>query len=99
MRKFNPGYSPQVVAVPVRKLTRRRLDRAIKKLARYFNVENNLEQVARFGEYYGYSLATTDHFVFMVEEGSEFADIAIEHNSILELAIREERDGYAVVIL
>lgn len=99
MRKFNPGYSPQVVAVPVRKLTRRRLDRAIKKLARYYNVENNLEQVARFGEYYGYSLATTDHYVLMIEEGSEFSDIAIEHSPILELAIREERDGHAVVIL
>jgi hypothetical protein len=99
MRKFNPGYAPQVIAVPVRKLTRRRLDRAIKKLARYFRIENDLEQVARYGEYYGYSLATTDHFVFLIEEGSEFLDIAVEHSSILELAIREERDKYAVVIL
>ena len=99
MRKFNPGYSPQVVAVPVSKLTRRNLDQAIKKLSRYFSVENDLEQVARVGEYYGYSLATTDRFVFLIEDGSEFSDIAVEHATILELAIREERDSRAVVIL
>jgi hypothetical protein len=99
MNKFNPGYAPQIVAVPVKKLTRRKLDGAIKKLAKYFNVDNHLEHVARFGEYYGYSLATTDGFVFMVEEGSEFADIAVAHSPILELAIREERDSNAVVIL
>jgi hypothetical protein len=99
MRKFNPGLPPQLVAVPVRRLNRRNLDKAIKKLSRYFQVENDLEQVARIGEYYGYSLATTDQFVFIVEEGSEFADIAVEHSPILELAIREERDGHAVVIL
>jgi hypothetical protein len=99
MRKFNPGYSPQVIAVPVSKLTRRNLDKAIKKLATYFNVENDLEQVARIAEYYGYSLATTDRFVFVIEDGSEFSDIAVEHATILELAIREEKDPRTVVIL
>lgn len=99
MKKFNPGYAPQVVAVPVSRLTRRNLDLAIKKLARYFNVDNDLEQVARIAEYYGYSLATTDRFVFVIEDGSEFSDIAIEHSTIFELAIREEKDPRAVAIL
>jgi hypothetical protein len=35
----------------------------------------------------------------MIEDGSEFADIAVEHATILELAIREEKDPRAVVIL
>lgn len=97
--KFNPGYTPQVVAVPTRKLTRRGLDKAIAKLAKYFNVDNDLEHVARIAEYYGYSLGTTDHFVFVVLDGSEFASIAVEHGEIWDLTVRSEEDRRAVVIL
>jgi hypothetical protein len=99
MRKFNPGFPPQIVAVSVRRLTRRRLDRAIKKFARFFNVDNDLEQVSRFAEYYGYTLGTTENFVFIVLDGSEFNDIAIENPEILELAIHSEKDLEAVAIL
>lgn len=98
MRKFNPGYPPQVVAVPVRRLTRMNMDKGIKKLAEYFGVDNDLEHVSRIAEWHGYSLGTTDRFVFVVEDGSEFADIAIQHSEILELALREETTD-AVVML
>lgn len=99
MRKFNPGYPPQVVAVPVRRLTRRNLDRAIKKLAKFFNVDNTLEHVSRFAEYHGYTLGSTDNFIFVVMDGSEFNDIAIENPEIWDLALRSEEDLEAVAII
>jgi hypothetical protein len=99
MKKFNAGYTPQVVAIPIRKLTRRSLDRAIKKLARYFNVDNDLEHVSRFAEYHGYALGSNERFIFIVEEGSEFNDIAIENPEIWNLALLSEEDTDAVVMI
>lgn len=98
-KKFNPGLAPQVVAVPITKLTTRQLDRSIKKLAKFFNVDNSLEDVASIGEFHGYSLGSSRKFVFLVEDGSEFSNIAIDNPEIWDLAISSEDEPYAVVVL
>lgn len=98
-RKFNPGLAPQVVAVPITKLTSRQLDRAVKKLSAFFGVDNTLEDVASIGEFHGYSMGSSRKFVFLVEDSSEFNTIAIDNPEIWDLAISSEDEPYAVVVL
>lgn len=98
-KKFNPALAPQVVAVPITKLTTRQLDRAVKKLAKYFGVDNDLEHVSSIGEFHGYSMGSSRKFVFLVEEDSEFNTIAIDSPEIWDLAISSEDEPYAVVVL
>jgi hypothetical protein len=99
MPKFNPGQSPQVVAYPIRKLTKRALDRAVRRFAKYFNVDNDLEGVVACAEWWGYSMGNSHNYVFMVEDHSEYAKMALESSEMWDLAISTETDRTAVLIL
>ena len=97
--KFNPGLSPQVVAHPITKLTTRQLDRAIKRLAKYFNVDNDLEHVVGIAEYWGYSIGNSFKYVFVVEDHSEYSKMAFDSPEMWDLAITSETDPLAVQII
>lgn len=99
MSKFNPGLPAHVVAVPIRKLTRRQLRRAVRKMAKFFNVDNTVEDVAVVAEYFGYSMGSSSRFVFCVLEESRFNMIAIETPEIWDITIADEPDSRAVVVL
>lgn len=99
MPKFNPGVMPQVVAHPIRKLKRRQLDRAIRKFAKYFNVDNSLEEVVACAEWWGYAVGNSHRFVFLVDEQSEYGKMALSTPEMWDLAIANETDPNAVLII
>lgn len=99
MAKFNPGMQPQLVAHKITKLTTRQLDRAIKRFATYFNVDNDLEQVIACAEWWGYQVGNSHRYVFMVQEGTEYNTIAWADPEMLDLAISSETDPQAVITI
>ncbi len=99
MAKFNPGLQPQLVAHPISRLTTRQLDRAIKRFAKYFNVDNDLEQVVACAEWWGYQIGNSHNYVFMVLENTEYNNIAWSDPEILDLAISAETDTTAVLFI
>ena len=99
MRKFNPARMPDVVIVRTRKVTKRGLDRAVRKFAKFFNVDNDLEHVIDFARMFDMTFGTSDMFVFLVSDGSSFDRIAIKNPEIFDLAVIEEDDRNVVVVL
>jgi hypothetical protein len=99
MSKFNPMLSPQVVAHPITKLSTRQVDRAIRKFAKYFNVDNTLEDVVAIAEYWGYSVGNSFNYVFLVEDHSEYSKMALETPEMWDLAIASETDSLTVKII
>lgn len=97
--KFNPGLMPQVVAHPITRLSTRQVDRAMRKFAKYFNVDNDLEQVVACAEWWGYSVGNSFKYVFLVEDGSEYAKMAFTTPEMWDLAISNETDPQAVLII
>lgn len=99
MNKFNPGLQPQLVAHRIRKLKTRQLDRAVKRFANYFNIDNDLEEVVACAEWWGYQIGNTERYVFMVLEHTEYNDIAWSDPAMLDLAISNETDNRAVKLI
>jgi hypothetical protein len=99
MPKFNVGLQPQVVAHPITKLSKRQLDRSIRKFAKYFNVDNNLESVVACAEWWGYSMGNSFSYVFMLLDGSEYSNMAFESTEMWDLAIASETDPTVVQII
>lgn len=99
MRKFNAGLETQFVGVFVKNLKPRYFNRAIRKLTRFFNVDNTLEDLLAVASWYGYSMGTSDTMVFVVADGSEYGEMALLTPSILELSVRNEHDTNVVVVL
>jgi hypothetical protein len=99
MPKFNVGLQPQVVAVPITKLSKRQLDRSIKKFAKYFNVDNDLEAVVACAEWWGYSMGNSFKYIFVVMDGSEYSSMAFETTEMWDLAISSETDPTVVQII
>jgi hypothetical protein len=99
MPKLNPGLMPQVVAHPIRKLTKRALDRAIRKFAKFLNVDPSLEDVVAAGQWWGYSIGNSHRYVFMVDDHSDYAKMALDSSEMWDLAISAETDKTAVLII
>lgn len=99
MRKFNPARMPEVVAVKTRKITKRNLDKAVRKFAKFFNVDNDLDHVIDFARMFDMTFGTSDTFVFLVADDSGFDRIAINSPQIFDVAVIEENDRNVVVIL
>lgn len=99
MSKFNPGLMPQIVAHPITKLTTRQLDRAIRKFAKYFNVDNDLDHVVSIAEWWGYTMGNSHKYVFVFDEQSEYGKMAFETPEMWDLAISSETDDQAVLII
>lgn len=97
--KFNPGLMPQVVAHPISKLTTRQVDRAVKKFAKYFNVDNDLDHVVGIAEWWGYTMGNSHKYVFVFDEQSEYGKMAFETPEMWDLAISAETDPDAVLII
>jgi hypothetical protein len=90
---------PEVVAVKCKKVTTRNLDKAVRKFAKFFNVDNNLDHVIDFGRMFDMSFGTSDTFVFLVADDSAFDKIAINSPQIFDVAVIEENDRDVVVVL
>lgn len=99
MPKFNVGLQPQVVAHPITKLSKRQVDRAVRKFAKYFNVDNNLESVVACAEWWGYSMGNSFKYVFVVMDGSEYSNMAFDTTEMWDLAISSETDPTVVQII
>jgi hypothetical protein len=99
MRKFNAGLDTQFIGVFIPTMKPKHFDRAVKKFAKFFNVDNTLEDVVAFAEWNDYTLGTTDSMIFVVLNGSDYADIALLTPTILELSVRNEHDNNVVVVL
>lgn len=99
MRKFNAGLETQVVVVFVKNMKPKYFGRAISKLAKFFGVDDTLEDVIAIADWFGYTLGTSDNMIFVVADGTEYADMALLTPSILELSLRNEHDKNVVVVL
>lgn len=99
MRKFNPARMPEVVVVKANKVTRRALDKAVRKFAKFFNVDNDLDHVIDFARMFDMTFGTSDRFIFLVADDSSFDRIAIDNPQIFDLAVIEENDRNVVVVL
>ena len=99
MKKFNAGRETQFIGVFIPNMKPKHFDRAIKKLAKFFNVDNTIEDVVAFAEWNDYTLGTTDTMIFVVLNGTEYGEIALLTPSILELSVRNEHDNSVVVVL
>jgi hypothetical protein len=99
MRKFNAGLETQAVVVFVKNMKSRNFSKALSKFARFFNVDDTLEDVIAIADWYGYTLGTADNMVFVVADGSEYGEMALLTPSILELSVRNEHDKNVVVVL
>ena len=98
-RKFNPARMPEVVAVPTRKKTRRAVDKAVRKFAKFFNVDATFEDVIEFGGLFDYEFTTSGKFVLFIEANSGYDRIAMRSPEVLDLAIVNETDTAIVVVL
>ena len=98
-KRFNPAYPAHVVVVPVKRMTARNLDRAVKKLSEFFMVDNDLEHVIRIAEWYNYELGNSDKYVFCVDMESEYHRISMTEPSSFELFIETENEENTVVVL
>lgn len=99
MPKFNVGVQPQVIAHRITKLNKRQLDRAIRKFAKYFNIDNNLEAVVACGEWWGYSMGNSFQHVFVVLDGSEYSKMGFDTTEMWDLAISSETDPTVVQVI
>ena len=99
MPKFNVGLQPQVVAVPITKLSKRQVDKAVRKFAKYFNVDNDLESVVACAEWWGYSMGNSFKYIFVVMDGSEYSNMAFDTTEMWDLAISSETDPTVVQII
>jgi hypothetical protein len=99
MRKFNAGLETQFVGVFIPNLKPRHFSMAVRKLTKFFNVDNTVEDLLAIAEWNGYTLGTTDTMIFVVADGSEYGEMALLTPSILELSVRNEHDKNVVVVL
>lgn len=98
-RKFNAGLDSQIVVVFARRLSNRSFRKAVRKLARFFNVDPSVNDVIAIASFYGYTFGTSDTMVFVVQDGSEYAEMAMLTPEILELSVRNDDDKNVVVVL
>lgn len=99
MRKFNPARMPEVIAVPAGKKTRRAVDKAVRKFAKFFNVDATLEDVIDFAGLFEYEFAVSDRFILLVETESGFGRILYRSPKLLDLAVSSESDTAVVAVL
>lgn len=99
MAKFNPGMGYQVVALPITRLNNRAMKKAIKTFANYFNVDHDLEEVVACAEWWGYTMGNSPRHIFIVEDHSEYAQMAITSPDLWDLAIESEPEQDTVLIL
>lgn len=99
MRKFNVGLEPQIVVVFIPRLKPRHFEKAIKKLCKFFNVDATLEDLLAIVDWFGYTLGTSDRMIFVVADGTKYAEIALLDSEILELSVRNDYDKNVVVRL
>jgi hypothetical protein len=99
MAKFNPGRVPQVVAYPITRLNQRNINKAIKAFSKFFNVDNDLEEVVSCAEWWGYTFGSSRKFVFLVEDGSEFAKMAVQAPEIWDLALSTDQETDSVLLI
>lgn len=99
MTKFNPGRVSQVVAYPITRLNTRNMNKAIKAFAKFFNVDNDPEEVIACAEWWGYTFGTSRKFVFIVEDGSEFSKMAVQHPEMWDLALSSDHETDSVLLI
>lgn len=99
MRKFNAGLETQFVGVFIPNLKSRHFSMAIRKLTRFFNVDNTVEDLIAIADWYGFTLGTSDTMIFVVADDTEYGEMALLTPSILELSVRNEHDTNVVVVL
>lgn len=99
MNKFNPGMPYQVVAFPIARLDNRNFRRAIKRFAKFFNVDNDVEHVIACAEWWGYTLGNSSRYIFIVEDYSEYSKIAYTSPELWDLALDTESEPETVLII
>lgn len=88
--RFNPAREYGVIVAPISKINERNYNRALKRLARFLNVDPTTEDVSMFAELFGLAMVTSTHYVSLVNEQSEYYAIALETPSIFEHAIEAD---------
>ena len=99
MRKFNVGLEPQIVVVFIPNLKSRHFQKAVRKLCKFFNVDATVEDLLAICDWFGYTLGTSDRMIFVVADGSQYAEMALLNSEILELSVRNDYDKNVVVVL
>tara|TARA_R110001606_G_scaffold54737_1_gene134021 strand:+ start:2563 stop:2994 length:432 start_codon:yes stop_codon:yes gene_type:complete len=99
MAKFNPGMTYQVVAVPVSRLNNRAMKLATKKFAKFFNIDNDLNEVVNCAEWWGYTMGNSPKFIFIVEDHSEYSKMAIDSPDLWDLALESDPEQNTVKII
>lgn len=97
--RFNPALPPHVIAVPMKRMTGKNLDRAIAKLADFFAVDRDLEHVIKIAEWYNYEIANGEDYVFAIDMESAYHQIAMTEPSYFEMFINSDEEENTVVIL
>lgn len=98
-KRFNPAYPPHVIVVPMKRMTSKHLDHAVKKLSDFFWVDNDLEHVIKIAEWYNYEIGNGDKFVFAIDMESEYHRIAMTEPSAFEMFIHGDEEENTIVIL
>lgn len=88
--RFNPAREYGVIVAPISKLNERNYNRALKRLARFLNVDPTTEDVSMFAELFNLSMVASSNYVSLVNEQSEYYAIAMETPSIFEHAIEAD---------
>lgn len=99
MAKFNPGMGYQVIAIRINRLNTRAIKRATKKLAKFFNVDNSIEDVVSCAEWWGYTMGKSHKFIFVVEDHSDYSKMAINSPDLWDLALASEPEQDTVKII
>ena len=99
MNKFNPGLVYQVVAFPITRLNKRQHSKAIKRFAKFFNVDNDIEHVIACAEWWGYTFGNSRKYIFIVEDHSDYAKMAIESPELWDLALESDTEPETVLII
>lgn len=99
MRKFNAGLETQFVGVFIPNLKSRHFNTAVRKLTKFFGVDNTIEDLLAIAGYYGFTLGTSDTIIFVVADDTEYGEMALLTPSILELSVRNDHDMNVVVVL
>lgn len=97
-KKFNAGRDVQIVVVFIRSLKSRHFNRAVRKLCKFFNVDVTVNDLLAISDLYGYTLGTSDSMVFVVADGSPYAEMALLTPEILELSVRNDHESVVVVL-
>ena len=99
IKRFNPALDIQVAYFPLKNFKKRNFQRALNRFAYFFRVDCTIEDVLAIVDFYDFSLGTTESMMFIVANGSAYAEIAMLTPEILELSIANEDDDRVVVRL